>query len=392
MLDPDAEWTSSELEKTLKVFGEDDRLAIRLCIFIDGLDECDEDHYPFAKYLIELCQHPGVKLCVSSRRWSAFRSAFKNHVDGTILMEELTKADIVTYVSANLCGLPDFQQLQREDPEGCKHLISAIVALAEGVFLWVYLVVTDLRRDICNIDSLKMLWNRVKEYPTDLEKYFLRMFERIDKKYNKHSARIFLMMMSSKTRALSRTDPYYVEWEIDNPNYSVEMPIGRGEPWLEKIDQESTARYMDARCADLVSIDTGALEFIHHTAKEFVAQESVRRVLISRAGDDFDASLSYARSWLCCYKTQWTLGPDALRGSMLIWTALGDEVKPELRHKFYEILEHFDENGEVFYRLFKAMDEEPEEKYDSEEYEGCCIAGLISRALYCWYHGVPAPG
>ena len=60
-------WTKSELLETLTSITTNTSLNARYCFFIDGLDECDGEHYELVQILKDLSQSQAVKMCVSSR-------------------------------------------------------------------------------------------------------------------------------------------------------------------------------------------------------------------------------------------------------------------------------------------------------------------------------------
>ncbi|KAF6790299.1 high-affinity nicotinic acid transporter [Colletotrichum sojae] len=52
--------------------------SVKICIFIDGLDEYSGDHASLSQLVQKLAGFPNIKLCVSSREWNDFSEAFGN--------------------------------------------------------------------------------------------------------------------------------------------------------------------------------------------------------------------------------------------------------------------------------------------------------------------------
>ncbi|PLB53850.1 hypothetical protein P170DRAFT_346100 [Aspergillus steynii IBT 23096] len=117
------------------------RQDYRICFFIDGLDEYDnsgnEDYADVVEQLCHWSQSPegNVKFCVSSREYSVFMNHFPEHQ--RICMQDLTRVDIKQFI------------LDKMEPfahcHGLKYLVGMIEEKANGVFLWVSLVMRRLR-------------------------------------------------------------------------------------------------------------------------------------------------------------------------------------------------------------------------------------------------------
>ena len=102
----------SEAFSTLVVHGLTD---VRLCIFIDGLDEYNGNHQDVINVLKQCAASPDIKLCVSSRPWNTFIDSFGGDSSQMLRLEDLTKEDIRTYVGHELEQNPMFVQLRAND-------------------------------------------------------------------------------------------------------------------------------------------------------------------------------------------------------------------------------------------------------------------------------------
>lgn len=70
-----------------------------------------------------------------------------------------------------------------KDSACCKNLQIEIVSRAQGVFLWVFLVVRSLVQGLTNADRITDLERRLRSLPTDLETYFRHMLDTIEDVY-----------------------------------------------------------------------------------------------------------------------------------------------------------------------------------------------------------------
>ncbi|CAJ0544350.1 Ff.00g035720.m01.CDS01 [Fusarium sp. VM40] len=147
------------------------------CIFLDGLDEAkDLEHLPWpdwtdSQVIHKLLEVKNVKLCASSREEHAFCSFFESA--SRLRIHQLNNHDITHFVRERLdiCGL---------DCRDRDYLVAKVVQRAEGVFLWVILVVDSLNRAIRqSYTTFEMLEERLAHTPSDLTKLYVDMWGRI---------------------------------------------------------------------------------------------------------------------------------------------------------------------------------------------------------------------
>ena len=295
-------WTVPELCKTLRAFGRQQDLGVRLCFFIDGLDEYHGEHQDLVDYISELSQCPSFKICISSRPWNVFSCAYNKKVDGQLAVQALTRSDIQTYVNDKMNTSQLFRDLRISKPEGCAKLVKEISTKAQGVFLWVYLVVRSLLKGVNNDDSLEILRQRLSGYPPTLNEYFQRMFDRIEALYRRTSARIILVALKAE-KPLPYGAPRSLEREVEDPNYSIKQPVQKSVVWPTSYEMEACRRYLDARCADLLELTPSGICFLHRTARDFLEQRTIKEELATQAGSLFDAGISLARLALAQIKS-----------------------------------------------------------------------------------------
>ncbi|KAK4552268.1 hypothetical protein LTR86_010438 [Recurvomyces mirabilis] len=201
-------WTRQELTATLRAIAEHKDLSIRFCFFIDGLDEYDGDHSDIVEVISTLAKSPYIKICVSSRPWNVFSGAYGKDGKCKLLLQDLTKSDIENYVSDTLMANQRFVRLHGPG-ELCRPLMLDIMRRAQGVFLWVFLVVRSLLRGLTDNNDVPTLMARLDHFPPDLDGFFEHMLENIDPVYQHHTARIFLAALQTEFRL-----PVSVPWHL----------------------------------------------------------------------------------------------------------------------------------------------------------------------------------
>jgi hypothetical protein len=190
----DSEGTN-DLEELLSIYNAiiSQSTGIRFCFFIDGLDEFQEtrrDPVDLIKTLHALDCSPDIKLCVSSRPWTVFDDEFGCDCIWTLKLEDLTRDDIYRYVNDKFHTHPQFRKLVTRDPNYSK-LVDEVTDRAQGVFLWVYLVIRTLLQGLTYHDSLLTMQRRLKTFPPDLEAFFHHLIESVDTIYRRQTARYF---------------------------------------------------------------------------------------------------------------------------------------------------------------------------------------------------------
>ncbi|EWY81932.1 hypothetical protein FOYG_16138 [Fusarium oxysporum NRRL 32931] len=181
-------WDDDELRITFQRLSSLESLPLHFCSFIDGLDEYTAGKQRYTGIFEELlaplrvlASSPSIKLCVSSRPWNSFDKEF-GRLEWKLQLEDLTREDSRSYVTEQLGADQKFQELSNNNPQ-CSEIPETIVQRAQGVFLWVFLVVNSLLRGLCNDDSYTDLQQRLNELPDDLYRYFEHMLYSIENVY-----------------------------------------------------------------------------------------------------------------------------------------------------------------------------------------------------------------
>jgi hypothetical protein len=212
--------TIPALLNTLRNISTSTASDTKFCFFLDGLDEYDGRPADIIELIDILKTFQNVKTCVSSRPWNEFEDRFGNNSPWKLYMHDLTRDDIRLYVGDTLGKNARFRQLQREDPQ-CPNFVGNIVREADGVFLWVFLVIRSLLDGLTNSDRIKDLQERVNETPKHLKDYFKTILFSTENRYRTQTARIFTIAINAEYEL-----PLMAYWVIDqeNPNYFFQCP------------------------------------------------------------------------------------------------------------------------------------------------------------------------
>ncbi|PNP59714.1 hypothetical protein FNYG_14845 [Fusarium nygamai] len=187
----------------------------RICLFIDGMDEYDDKDLTYWKLaqLVEVwTSYPHIKICSSARPYLAFTETFGK---GRQIMHlhHTTMYDIYVFSLATFEKDPNKAYIRKVYP----HLARSIVARAEGVFLWAWLVVRILVEGAGQQDSLQILVKKLFSLPKDMGKLYSTLLERVANFEDKRR----LSLMLRLNLLIPVTDLVYYGWldDWDNPEF-----------------------------------------------------------------------------------------------------------------------------------------------------------------------------
>ena len=168
------DWSIPELLAAFQSFLDSALPIMRVCLFIDGLDEFDGDHVQIIQFFKNIAEgkHGGqIKMCLSSRPWEVFETAFDGSVPN-LRLQDLTYQDMFRYVSDKLNAHAVVRRVLRRTPADTAQLLQETVQRADGVFLWVRLAVTKMLERFETGDSIAKLRSVLVTLPTDLDNLF----------------------------------------------------------------------------------------------------------------------------------------------------------------------------------------------------------------------------
>ena len=289
-------WAIDELKQLLEELITVEK-SKNFCFIIDGLDEYQteghHDHRDLIQTIKRLAACPGMKLCLSSRPWTVFLDAFGGSSGHVLKLEDLTGEDIRKYVSDNLGAHDQYHKLSRFDAGYCL-LIDEVVRRAQGVFLWVFLVVRDLLEGLTYNDTIKTMRRRLEGFPETLDEFFRHMLGSVPKFYRIQTVRALqvatsvdypLPLMTYSFLNDVEDDPHLADREDRRPCDKYEI--------VQRFD--TMRRRLDSWCKGLLEA-TGSgsglqaylsyrVDFLHRTVRDFLVSEGVKGITDSPQED-----------------------------------------------------------------------------------------------------------
>lgn len=296
-------WSLQELQHATGLLKEQSEHNTRFCFFIDGLDEYNGDPDQIIDVLQNLCSWPNLKICVSSRPWNEFEDAFGQPSDSHLALEELTREDINNFVRSSLEENMRFRALSARDLRS-HDLVQEIVEKAQGVFLWVVLVVKSLLTGLRNADRVSDLRRRLREFPATLEEYFNHIFASIDPFYRKLTAQTFKVALEAEGPLQLLIYSYIDEEDIDSILELPAKPLTMEDILTRQDDMQ---RRLNGRYKGLLEVtkfnksefDTSYtdqfhslnVDFLHRTARDFLFTKDMQKMLADNLDPGLDVHL-----------------------------------------------------------------------------------------------------
>lgn len=266
----------------------------RLSLFIDGLDEFEDDHQSHHDLLDAIMEWVDssrgcLKLCVSSREDRVFMERFR--AQQRFRLHELNAADILAVIKQGLFANPNFQGLRDKQPVDCDRLIRELARKSEGVFLWVILVIRNVVQSLECHDSRDNINKKVDLLPRKLHNLFTTILTSIPESqlsescctlaYALVAARLTaapgIYEFSSWQASLCSLPQFsFLDEYMQSSSKSIQRSGMMGDEEMEQRLSRSAAQLL-ARSRNLLTVSFegfphGYFYFIHRSIPEFLVE------------------------------------------------------------------------------------------------------------------------
>ncbi|KAJ0269171.1 hypothetical protein COL940_012708 [Colletotrichum noveboracense] len=273
-------------------------MPLRMCLFIDGLDEYDSNHAELCQVLLDMAKSPHVKICLSSRRWPVFERSFGQRGQESLDIHELTRDDIRKFVNDQLQTDPQWTAETSEGVTLAKaDLVNRIVTRADGVFLWAFFVTRSLREGLANGEKIEDLARRFSQLPSDLDQLFQHMLDSVDP--TNHSTMAGILQSAVHALEPLHIDLYHqLEKELQGHHSVSQNSEQLGSVQSVALRREQTVRSINQKIKGLLKLGYDRFEFLHRTVKDFVSTKDIGDYLRSKLPSDYNGFTSIAAAYL----------------------------------------------------------------------------------------------
>ena len=233
---------------------------------IDGIDECiDDDHSMFIAIQKTLEECPMLRILLLARPYvfQAYLGTFSfAAIDITSVM---LSQDIEAFINDEIAKSEILSV-----PECRKNVYETLKDRSDGMFLWVRLMVDDLKKS----SSKSELSERLQNLPCGLEKAYQLLFIRLSQKLDKYEIGLvknILAFTSTSCRPLRFEEFRYAQAMYCRSLEAVAQPLE------EYILLWPPQRVLDIT-EGLVSVTDGVLRLIHSSVRDFLVRPEVQWV------------------------------------------------------------------------------------------------------------------
>ena len=275
--------------------------------FIDGLDEYQAttsiDRREMVYTLLDVANSTSssFKICVSSRMENPFMDLFSEDI--RLYLHELTRADMEEYVQGNL------QHVGTQNE--CRQLASSITTKAEGVFLWVVLVVQNIRKQSDDGARFSQLLAEIQSLPIELDELFQRILDTLGIRHRRMASHtVSLLLFLDKIQKVKKmqlwlnlSDFYFLE-DYESDLRFAESARFPGQGYESVKESEVRARrQLRGVCRGLVEADIDTdLDFIHRSVRDFFQQ---KKILVKMHDESFNNLEALSQLKLASIKQYW---------------------------------------------------------------------------------------
>jgi hypothetical protein len=307
------QFSLADLKAAMRELAKHADMSLRLCLFIDGIDEFNDDYAELAQELVQLT-NSGMKMVVSSRPIAVCVDAFAEYP--SLRLQDLTSDDIRSYVNDKIRNHRRWHELMLEDGREADKLVDDIIEKAGGVFLWVALVVASLVVGLRNYDRVSDLRLRVEVLPPELEDLYNHMLRKLEPIYQIQASRLFqIVLQHVETEPELRLTALNLSFADESAESNVLQDNRKLTPHQLVARSNNVEGRIRSRCCGLIEVwrdwnldelnrmPNARVLFLHRTVVEFLRKPSVKEGLLQyTANSNFDPNISLATCFLADIK------------------------------------------------------------------------------------------
>ncbi|KAF2261856.1 hypothetical protein CC78DRAFT_535313 [Lojkania enalia] len=229
-------------------------------VIVNGTDECTDSSAELFNYLLELARkNSNVNLCFFGRPHHLHSQAQRNQIPNVISITSATnKKDIQTFIEAELAR---HRLLNR--PTIYEVVSRVLLEKADGMFLWVKLMIEDLGRAATKHEVTE----RLRDLPQGLEDAYRFILSRLLNRLDKYQLKLvenILSLLSASGRPL-RFEEWRYAYALATRSKSDTPGLGLDD-FLPELLPEDVAD----SCGGLITIYDNCIRLVHSSVIEFL--------------------------------------------------------------------------------------------------------------------------
>jgi len=271
--------------------------TVSLAVFIDGLDEFDVSPSEVVALVesIATSSRNGIKLCVASRPWVEFEDAYAE--SPKLQMDLHTGSDMEIFTAERFRRCRAFRGLSAAHPTESMNLQRDLTLKANGVFIWLRLVVDSLEQAATEGSGMLELQEITESLPTDMSALYDFIWGSVPKRNRQRGATLI-----QAVEVANFTMDWAFAWLLDeyaprrhdlSPTHLHLVEEGKSGRERQQFDHllSSLKRKLASRTRCILVESNGCVDFTHRTARDWAVQSKVWDRLQQDSGEFFDPNL-----------------------------------------------------------------------------------------------------
>ena len=262
-----------------------------MLFFIDALDEHEGNHRDLIRVIRNSFIPSGasivnVKFCLASRPEPAFRNAFGSSPG--LLVHEHTRDDVQWYARRQIDSSILFRDIDQDMSEVHK-LTGEITQRANGVFIWVRIVIEELIERFVDGSTISQLQDILSAVPEELKDLYQRSLSRVKPEYKLES---YIMTQIVLCAAKPQT--------LKSLLVATDIALQRK---VEPMSRHTMERRLGSRCGGLLeeTSTSNEIQFLHQTVKTFFTIRHHATSMFRHSRDSPSQDGSYDMLKYCIY-------------------------------------------------------------------------------------------
>jgi ankyrin repeat protein len=265
-------WEFNELKKILLALLQSGHPFMYLVFLVDALDECDDASimglFTLFKELIERCPKGAIKICVSSRQMPLSLEVGGKYPG--LCLQDKTLQDISNYAEDKLIDL-DLE----EEHDLLEEMKSEIIKKADGIFLWVELIMKVLQHAIEAGDTYSSYKKLLTQLPSKLTELYHQILMKVDAKFREERNKLFGIILCSR-RPMSVAEIRLAMALGSDIIFESHQHFKKSRKVVQ--DDITMIKIIKSRCGGLLETrkknDLNIVQFIHQSVKDFLVDEN----------------------------------------------------------------------------------------------------------------------
>jgi len=265
------------------------RKGLCLVIFIDGLDEFDVQPKEVVSLVDSITsttrQGAKIKVCVASRPWPQFSDAYGDL--SKVEMELRNDDDMKTFRDEKISKCKALDELKLAHPAETTDLLNEVIQKANGVFIWLRIVVEALVEDATEGSGIRALRDLLDSLPDDIQKLYDAIWDRIPEDSRKRGA---LLLRMANMWTVTWDEAWLAdEYPFSDPTFKIaDATFDADHLNIERLVKRKLATHTRGL---LEAGPKRQVDFTHRTAHDWAHTHDVREKLEHLTSDHCDLHL-----------------------------------------------------------------------------------------------------